>query len=101
MATVHEHFDAKTAELHALTLQAAAGRAGLSLLSLIGLLVRFGPQIVPILGDVLGAFAGGFDWTKILPLLQKDGPLVIALVQAIAAALGQTVPTPPTLPVTP
>ena len=92
------HFEAHVAQAHAASLQSAASRIGLGIPQLLQLLIQFGPQLVPILLSVLQAFQGGFDWTKLAGLLQTNGPAVIAIVEAVAKALGVTLPTIPGIP---
>lgn len=93
------HITYPMAEAHVKSLSALASKVGLSPVALISLIMQFlnaGTKLIPVLTDVLTAFQGGFDWSKLGPLLLTDGPLVIAVAQAIATLLGQTLPVAPT-----
>ncbi len=92
------HFDAHVAKSHVVALQNLAKSINLSPEDLWALVVQFGSESIPIIMDVLKAFAGGFDWAKLTQLLLTDGPKVIAIVKEIAAALGKTVPPVPVTP---
>jgi len=93
-----QHFDARTAQSHVAALKVKAAAINLPIDTVWALIVEYGGKIVPILMDVMAAFQGGFDWSKVSQLLVTDGPLVIQLVSQITAALGLTVPPVPTNP---
>lgn len=90
-----QHFDARAARDHIDALRARAATINLDPLTLWALIAQYGPKVIPILMDVMKAFQGGFDWSKVTGLLASDGPLAIALIEQIAEALGITLPTMP------
>lgn len=89
------HFNATSAITNVRSLQQRAAAISLPPETVWSLVLQFGAQAVPIIGDVVDAFAGGFDWSKLTAVLTQDGPLVVALAQQIAAALGVTLPEMP------
>lgn len=81
----------------------AASRVGLTFFQLLQVIIQFGQskeltgKFIPVLMDVLAAFQGGFTWAKVMQLIQKDGPVIIQLVETIAKLLGVSLPPIPPL----
>lgn len=91
-------FSPQQAQMHTDQFRALAQSLNLSIFTILQLVIQFGSQAVPIIVDVANAFKGGFSWDKLLGVLKTDGPLVIAIAEAIAKALGVTLPTLPPMP---
>ncbi len=95
METPPMHFSADQAVTHVNKLQSLASSLGVSIWTILQIVLQYGPKIVPILTDVMEAFKGGFTWDKVATILKSDGPEVYALALAIAAALGVKLPPLP------
>lgn len=65
------------------------------LLALMPILSNSLPVIFSTINDIVTALkAGNFTWATFSALLAKDEPAVVAVIQAIAAALGIIIPAP-------
>lgn len=80
---------------HSARLAALAHNINLPGLSVASILNQFGKDRAPVLIKVLQCFQDGFSWAKAGAVLHSDREMALAMIQKVAADLGQALPPKP------